>query len=226
MALATEIKKIKTARKKYDDALRALSRRKIAKALGALLPDGFALVWEQSTPGFNDGEPCTLSRNPVRIATVRDPEAIEAEALDSEEEPTEDEVAAEDAEQAECDDAAENEISEEQAYAEAATEDDGDDEPENDSSDEEPASDARDFSCDDASGLNGSDRGVCELVDAKVSTFRWCGGPDGKALAAIKAAWKLVDDDAIMLAAFGDGDGRFVIRSGGKIEEYDYSCGY
>jgi len=54
------IKRITTAREKYDNEL-AKTAKEIAKTLGPLIPPGFALNWTQGTPAFNDGSPCTFS---------------------------------------------------------------------------------------------------------------------------------------------------------------------
>lgn len=70
MAIDTFLKKIKKAREQYDDALSALSREKIAEAIGGILPEGFSLTWRQYTPGFNDGEPCRFTVTSACIATT------------------------------------------------------------------------------------------------------------------------------------------------------------
>jgi len=67
-------------------------------------------------------------------------------------------------------------------------------------------------------------RRTMSLDYGRVSDLKWC-GMTGKALAAIRAAWKLVNDAAILEKAFGD-DKQIVIRSGGKFTVEDYSCGY
>lgn len=87
MALKSVIKKLTGARAKYDAQLAKLgskTAKEVAKEIGALLPDGFALKWIQGTPSFNDGEPCTFR--------VHDPEFIRVEENEEEEDDFEDEV--------------------------------------------------------------------------------------------------------------------------------------
>ena len=95
MALKSVIKKLTDARAKYDAQLEKLgdkTAKEVAKEIGKLLPDGFALKWTQDTPSFNDGDPCTFS--------VHDPQLIRADE-EEEEDDFEDEVDTEDGEESE-----------------------------------------------------------------------------------------------------------------------------
>lgn len=64
MALETMITKLAKAREEYNQKLKELgdsAAQKIAEYLGPLIPPGHTLQWDQYTPYFNDGEPCTFS---------------------------------------------------------------------------------------------------------------------------------------------------------------------
>lgn len=64
MALQTMITQLREARTNYENTLKQLgeqARDEIAKALGAVVPEGKVLVWAAFTPYFNDGSPCRFS---------------------------------------------------------------------------------------------------------------------------------------------------------------------
>ncbi len=69
MALGTYVKNIRSAKKEYEKALKALGRKQIAQALGEVIPEGFVLVFRGWTPGFNDGEPCTFTTDGGLLCT-------------------------------------------------------------------------------------------------------------------------------------------------------------
>ena len=71
MSLKQALKKIETARKKFDTAVAKVGRKQIAQALAALIPDGLVLVWNQYVPGFNDGDPCTFTINGPTLMTCK-----------------------------------------------------------------------------------------------------------------------------------------------------------
>lgn len=208
MAIKTQIKRIQTAKKKYNEALSKLGRKAIAKALGEVIPKGFALTWSQYTPGFNDGEPCTFRLGEVHLVTVKAVGEVEAVEVDEPEE-----IAAEPT--ATGDVAAPEDV--------AAAELDEDDES---AADEEGAeevelkSEERDFDSDDED----EDEGMTSLEYGKASDLKWA-GMTAKDFAAIRATWNLVKDKTILEKAFGD-DRRIVVRSGGKFSVDQYDCGY
>jgi hypothetical protein len=72
MALQTFVDKIKAARAKYDEALKSLGAKQIAKALGEVIPEGFALSFAGGTPSFNDGDACTFSMYGCYLVTTKE----------------------------------------------------------------------------------------------------------------------------------------------------------
>lgn len=209
MALKTQIKRIETARKKYNEELAKLNRRAIAKAIGEVIPPGFALAWNQYTPSFNDGDPCRFTVGEVRLMTIK--EVTEVEANEAPDEP---EVMSTSADagihsmvEGNRDDVAE------------AIEDDAD----TAAAEDEPELETT-LGDDERSDWDTEDEGTTSLEYGRSSDLKWC-GMTAKAFAAVKAAWKLVDDTTILEKAFGDGS-QIVIRSGGKFTVEDYDCGY
>lgn len=80
MALKTAIANLNAARKKYDDELAKLgseTAQAVAEFLGEHIPPGFYVDWTQSTPSFNDGDPCTFS--------VHDPYVVKSTTEEAEE---------------------------------------------------------------------------------------------------------------------------------------------
>jgi len=72
MALQTFVDKIKASKKAYNDALKELGPKQIAKALAEVIPEGFVLSVTGSTPSFNDGEPCRFSVGDWYLVTELD----------------------------------------------------------------------------------------------------------------------------------------------------------
>lgn len=209
MALATQLKKLKEQRKKYDDAIAAFGRKKLGKELAKLIPEGFALAWTQYTPGFNDGEPCRFTLGEVYLTTIKLPENAEkVESSDDEDEDEDIEVAAEptaDGEVATMDDVAEAE----------EAEDDTDE-----VDDEEPDPEDREYF--DPNDLDG-DEATVSLEYGDASDLKQY-GLKKKDFSTLKAAWKLIPKD-LLEKAFGD-SALVIIKSGGSVTVEDYDCGY
>lgn len=70
MALATALEKLKKKREEYDDALKEITREKIAQHLGPLIPENRRLVFQTWIPSFNDGDPCTFTLGGVALAPL------------------------------------------------------------------------------------------------------------------------------------------------------------
>lgn len=91
MALATMIAELTKARKDYQEKLAALgsdTQKAIAEFLSPRIPEGFAVQWNQYTPYFNDGEPCTFRLGDpylVKLDPTKNREHISRYAEDSEE---------------------------------------------------------------------------------------------------------------------------------------------
>lgn len=73
MALATAMKRVTDARRKYEKELKTIGRKvrkQVAEYLAAELPEGFAIQWEQFTPYFNDGDACEFSVNSPTVFAI------------------------------------------------------------------------------------------------------------------------------------------------------------
>ncbi|MGN6110088.1 MAG: hypothetical protein ACTHU0_33590, partial [Kofleriaceae bacterium] len=79
VALQTQLKRIAKARKALDTEVAKLTAKKIAAALGALVPDGCVLTWTQYVPSFNDGEPCTFTVGEAYVESKAGSSAITLE---------------------------------------------------------------------------------------------------------------------------------------------------
>lgn len=75
MALETMIKNLNDAHDAYKNQLNSIgkeAREAVAEYLAPLVPPGYILKWDQYTPYFNDGEPCTFSVNEPVLVGVND----------------------------------------------------------------------------------------------------------------------------------------------------------
>jgi hypothetical protein len=189
MALKTMLKRITDAKKKYDAELKKAGKnvkKEIAKSLGALVPEGFFLEWDQYTPYFNDGEPCVFSINTPWLKSVKPmPDAPEGVKTDDEDD---DETAEEPT--LEGDVAGPDEVFE----AEAEDQDDG----ESAERDVEEAEE-RDW------GDYEEDAGTFELWDAKFIKAADLNavGVKKKQVKALLAAFKELPEE-VLQSAYGD----------------------
>ncbi len=91
MALQTMLDNLKAARRAYQEQLAEITSRGkkiLSENLGPMIPDGFCLQWNQYTPYFNDGEPCTFRVDDVYVVKLdpgKDREHISRHAEDGDE---------------------------------------------------------------------------------------------------------------------------------------------
>lgn len=73
MARKTMIKNLIKARKAYEDQLASLKNdasKNVAQALAEFIPEGCSVKWNQYTPYFNDGNPCTFRADDPTIGLI------------------------------------------------------------------------------------------------------------------------------------------------------------